>query len=332
MVRAAGSLRVGDLILELEGEAIDDALVAATARDLGGTRATVWTRGAERALELPPGLALRPTAAPLFLGDGSALGTAPTSEREVEFGWLLAYLRLEGYDDLRVAFHLDHPHDPFGSGLNLQARLLPAGSTPEGFVYVAAESLHQGGGSFFVQEHEVTNGEFRNFRDDGGGQPAPPAAALPVRGVSWHDAVAYAESRNQETGVRDHGWEYRLPTGIAWRVAGYGGDSRAYVFGSTFRPKWLNARTTRPVPELEPVLSAPVDESPWGVFGLAGGVAEWCADEAPNAPGMREVRGGSWLSSDPSDFRVEAVRALDPAATDPAVGFRLVLAPIEAGQ
>ncbi|MBR0934246.1 SUMF1/EgtB/PvdO family nonheme iron enzyme [Bradyrhizobium jicamae] len=67
-----------------------------------------------------------------------------------------------------------------------------------------------------IMESLVTAGEYAACADDGACPrvPLPDALDVPIVGVSWHDASAYAAWISQRTGVM-----YRLPTDEEWTLA-----------------------------------------------------------------------------------------------------------------
>jgi hypothetical protein len=168
-------------------------------------------------------------------------------------------------------------------------------------------------GDYLVDQHEVTNRQFKAFVDAGGyakrdywptefvsngksiswdsavklftdktGRPGPSTweaggygngqADLPVGGVSWYEASAYAKFAGKS-----------LPTIFHWARAANIGSARYVVPGSNFE----GSGPTRG--------SNSVGMSPFGVFDMAGNVREWCENSAGGDE--KFILGGGW--SDP---------------------------------
>ena len=141
----------------------------------------------------------------------------------------------------------------------------------------------------------------------------------PANGVSWLDAVAYARWRT----ARD-GRIYRLPTEMEWEKAARGVDGRIFPWGDGFDPTLCRMRLSRPGrPQAEPVGAYETDCSPYGVRDLAGGMRDFCGDEAYGADrNRRPVRGGSWYSLAGS-CRTTHRGGREPWSVNTVHGFRL---------
>jgi serine/threonine protein kinase/formylglycine-generating enzyme required for sulfatase activity/cephalosporin-C deacetylase-like acetyl esterase len=118
---------------------------------------------------------------------------------------------------------------------------------------------------------------------------------LPVTGVSWYEAAAYAVFAGKE-----------LPSAYHWNHAAGSWDSSYVIPMSNFGSKGLI-----------PVGSKP-DLHRYGTYDMAGNAKEWCWNESS---GNRFILGGSWneptyLFNDPD--------AQPPMARLPHYGFRCV--------
>ncbi|MCA9597525.1 MAG: SUMF1/EgtB/PvdO family nonheme iron enzyme [Myxococcales bacterium] len=141
-----------------------------------------------------------------------------------------------------------------------------------------------------------------------GGRRVPPEhhLDLPVTGIRWFDAVAYARWKSRVTG-----FELRLPRDLEWEKAMRGADGRPYPMAVSFDPAFAKTRDSREEPaQREPVGAFALDESPFGVRDLGGGVGDWTESTAdgsptpdPDADGTEDTqmiwRGGTWSSARP---------------------------------
>jgi iron(II)-dependent oxidoreductase len=185
--------------------------------------------------------------------------------------------------------------------------------------------------AFYLDEAPVTNQQYREFVEATGHRPPETwedarfgSDMQPVVGVSWEDAVAFAE------------WaEKRLPTEAEWEKA-----ARAGLEGTNF-PWGDDEAEGRACFGRDPGTGKPDRVKQWpandyGVYDMAGLVWEWCSDwfvahyyansepRNPQGPGTgsaRIVRGGAWNLS-PKSIRCAYRRRFTPNQRSNHVGFR----------
>lgn len=170
---------------------------------------------------------------------------------------------------------------------------------------------------FYIDRYEVTNAQYYRFVKAGGyeqmkwwdpealpylprfvdttgkpgpatwkdGKPLPGTEKLPVTGVCWFEARAFARWAGK-----------RLPTEEEWEVAAsfdpQTRSRRLYPWGE----KWDIAAGNFTSPKPTPVGTRSRDRSPVGCFDMAGNVFEWTDSPYPSAekPLYRVVKGGSF--------------------------------------
>lgn len=197
-----------------------------------------------------------------------------------------------------------------------------------------APRLHRGaasGGSDEASFRRTEDGKFTLSLNEHGVQDQPD---WPVTLIDWYSAVAYCEWLATKTGK-----PWRLPSELEWEKAGRGADGRPFPWGRQAEATWARLALSAPMPpERHSVEGFPIDESPYGVRGLAGNVRDWCLEswmpQGPERPrgrltfalpkddSLRAVRGGSWSSS-PEYARLAARFAAAPSARFPVLGFRV---------
>ena len=95
----------------------------------------------------------------------------------------------------------------------------------------------------------------------------------PVTFITWHGAMAFSAWYARKTGQA-----WRLPRELEWEKAARGADGRHYPWGDFYDPSWAAGLLGRDPVIPEPVDSCPIDESPFGVRGMAGNAQDWCLD------------------------------------------------------
>ena len=169
----------------------------------------------------------------------------------------------------------------------------------------------------------------------------PMTAEMPANMVDWQAARAYASYEQRRTGQ-----PWTLPGDLEWEKAARGVDGRRLPWGDTMDATFYNMRDSRPShPFPTPVDSFPVDESPYGVRGLAGNIMDWCRDpyrtggpplergrvtdrweaqiRAQAEPtAARVVRGGHWYGVAHIGLAAHRYR-LEPSFTGYLIGMRL---------
>jgi formylglycine-generating enzyme required for sulfatase activity len=197
--------------------------------------------------------------------------------------------------------------------------------------------------TYYIDQHEVTNRQFRAFLDDTHYRGQPPGKWLtdpkmkampddaPVVQVSYQDAEEYAI------------WALkRLPTEAQWEMAARSADGRRSPWGDE-PPRWSRPRKLQ---QIERVMACPEDVSPFGVFDMAGNAVEWVRDWYdpeyyarlrdkttldPTGPptkrhGIQRVAKGV-----SRDWLMFARQGMDTDRRLPYVGFRCTLA-VEGGE
>jgi formylglycine-generating enzyme required for sulfatase activity len=303
-------------------------------------------------------------------GFGSGVGSA-------EFGdWMP---RLQGF--LRVGGFL--PSVGTNSTAPARAATMPA-PVNDGYgdyVYVPAGTFKMGDDAkdalarerpahtvhldaYYISRFEVTNREWKKFRDDPGyddarfwpnghvvprdqvpywtqpnnhGGGTPGSGEYPVIGINWDAATAYCAWLSAKTGKR-----YRLPTEAEWEKAARGSDGRRYPFGDSIERSQANFVGAQAFDTVMAVGHYSGSPSPYGAFDMAGNVLEWCQDwydrdyysvsprknpQGPATGAYRVVRGGSFFV-EVFDLRTTARSMASPSfQAHRMIGFRPVREP-----
>jgi formylglycine-generating enzyme required for sulfatase activity len=189
-------------------------------------------------------------------------------------------------------------------------------------------------GAFFVEKVPVTHAAYLAFVAATGGRPPrswparrggprPTTALLqlPVTGISWDEANAYAR------------WAgLRLPTEAEWERVARGRAGRAFPYGERFDGSRIHLGQA----SLARVGDHPEGASDEGVLDLTGNAWEWCADfhgpydpndrldpRGPARGDARVIRGG-YDPAQPGSASAWYRGYLRPDVTHARVGFRCV--------
>ena len=229
-------------------------------------------------------------------------------------------------------------------------RLFREDEMPPGMVHVPAGAAEFGAGEavaldeFWIDKYEVTNREYKAFVDDGGyrddrfwdegvdrstfvdttGRAGPAGWALgsypdgeddlPVSGVSWFEAAAYAAWAGKS-----------LPTVFHWRLA-----AQQSVFSEILL--WSNFDTRGPAP-----VGTYAGLGPNGTYDMAGNVREWCVNRTGD---RNHILGGAWSepnylyrstdAADPHDrSAINGFRCMQNSEPPPAAALREIEHPVE---
>lgn len=166
--------------------------------------------------------------------------------------------------------------------------------------------------AFWIDQTEITNQMYAACVSDGGCEPPanrtsrtrdlyygePAFAQYPVIYVNWEEADSYCRWAGR-----------RLPTEAEWEKAARGLDGRIYPWGN-FPPNTRLSNFGESLGDTSQVGSFPAGASPFGLFDMAGNVAEWVQDWysadyyavsvfrnpfGPDRGDFRLIRGGSWF-------------------------------------
>ena len=227
-------------------------------------------------------------------------------------------------------------------------RLAPEGEVPDGMVLVpGADSL---GGMigvapvegprdpYFIDRHEVTNRQFKQFVDEGGyhkreywttpfvkdGKPVSWEAAM----AAFRDATGRPGPSTWEGGTYPAGRDDFPVTGVSW----YEAAAYAAFTGKSLPTlsHWYLAADIRITPLLIPAsnfagqgparVGSYSSIGPFGTYDMAGNAQEWAWNEADG--GFRFILGGAWSSP---TYQFNLPDAKPPFDRGAANGFRCAI-------
>jgi serine/threonine-protein kinase len=144
-------------------------------------------------------------------------------------------------------------------------------------------------------------------------------ALLPVAGVSWHDAVRYAEWR-----TRASGRACRLPTEEEYEKAMRGVDGRRFPWGDMADASLCKCPDSREEPsQPEPAGGFATATSVYGMLDAAGNTWAWTDSWFDARRLTRVSRGGGWSDRDLEMMRCAFRGSGDPNLRLSSLGFRL---------
>ena len=94
----------------------------------------------------------------------------------------------------------------------------------------------------------------------------------PVVMLNGDQMLAYITWRQRQDGL-----PWRFPSEMEWEKAARGVDGRFFPWGDTFDPSWCSTAKSHPQ-SLYGTDDHPIDESPYGIRGLAGNSSDMCLE------------------------------------------------------
>ena len=160
----------------------------------------------------------------------------------------------------------------------------------------------------------------------------------PVVMLDYFCAYSYSQWFSQKTLL-----PWRLPLDGEWEKAYRGVDARIYPWGHVWEPNWSSSRDSKKERALPSIVdSYPIDQSPYGVRGLAGNAVDWCIAwdkdvvtqerivQYPNflsdyssLDRKQSPRGGGWLGTGDSG-KVTRYHPVETSFSYVDIGFRLL--------
>ena len=219
--------------------------------------------------------------------------------------------------------------------------LVTQGREEEALLYVPRERAGQAGQQGAMIYGRKSDGGFELVADADGDIWG---IDWPVIMVDWHCAGAYAQWKSEKSGVA-----WRLPHELEWEKAAKGVDGRFHVWGDGFDPSYGCMRQSHPGRALPVGVDGfPIDESVYGVRGMAGNMRDWTGSawsedwsgiavendvflaEPSGLPSeistgsYRVLRGGSWYAYSLA-MQASYRDGSNPADRSSYIGFRLLL-------
>ena len=285
----------------------------------------------------------------LIAVDPRHCGATPLALEPLPMASYLFVLEADGFETTRLPVCLARQEQA-----ETHVRLIPRGRLPHGMVHIPSGICWAGASEvelqapprqrirvedFIIAAEPVTVEEYAEFLNDLYGRDPAGARAhvpprwrlgsdahyhpedhgrLPITQVSGRNALAYAAWRRQRDAL-----PWRLPADFEWEKAARGVDGRGFTWGSHWEPGFCRCADSPEGGALSSVGNQ-LDEGPYGVRDLCGGVREWTCTEHPWDPRRRAVKGGGYLSGRAAcHLATRQFVKIDRSAPD--LGFRLAL-------
>ncbi|MCR5029581.1 MAG: formylglycine-generating enzyme family protein [Fibrobacter sp.] len=187
--------------------------------------------------------------------------------------------------------------------------------------------------AFSISQTEITQADYEALM---GTLPAQMTKAVgdsfPVSNVSWYDAVLFANALSKVLGL-DTAYSYtsvgagnkiagvqidleanavRLPTKAEWKVAARAGSSDTYYWGTAKASDYAQYNN---LTDTYQVVAQKLPNA-WGLYDVAGNVAEWTSDTA--------LCGGNWTSV-AKEIALDAYENHLPDYASTTTGIRVIL-------
>ena len=296
-------------------------------------------------LTVPVTLKSEPTGAKVKVagygaGDDSwtELGTTPIEDIRMPLAPLQFRVSKPGFETIEVAPSILPKAEAF--------RLHPEDAAPEGMVYVPAGSMRYRYDvrelpEFWIDRHEITNEQFREFVIDGGyenpdlwpeqieqdGEILTREALLArfvdetgMRGPSTWSLGTFAEGEDQyplegiswyEASAYAKWAGKQLPTVYHWYRAAGLGTQQVALFSDILSYSNFSQDGAVPVGSLGGL-------GPYGTYDMPGNVKEWCRNTAGD---YRYAMGATWHDN---SYQFSDWLAFDPLRRDSGFGMRLI--------
>lgn len=199
-----------------------------------------------------------------------------------------------------------------------------------------------------VQDYEAFTGETKRSWTRPAFQQGP---THPAVNVTWADAKAFCAwmtLKEQQAGILDSSFHYRLPSDAEWSTAvGLTAEAGAtpgerhddprnagtYPWGGTFPPLRGAGNYAQTLQADDFETTSPVGSfsaNRFGLYDMGGNVWQWCEDQRNPKRDFRVIRGGSWSAERAGACSAHLLSScrgyVMPNGTRETVGFRCVLA------